>query len=93
MAGVIGAYLGDVVAAERLAFTALVGQAGERVSGLYEAAPSDFNRETYRRGRATFDEAWAGVRALVERCWADPRNGTGGPLSSRPFSDNTGAQS
>ena len=74
MASIIEAYLGDVVAAERLAFTALVGQAGEQVSGLYEAAPSDFNRETYRRGRATFDEAWAGIRALVERCWARESN-------------------
>ena len=90
MAGVIEAYLGDVVAAERLAFTALVGQAGERVSGVYEAAPSDFNAQTYRRGRASFDQAWAGVRALIERCWADPGNAAPGPLSSRPCPENAG---
>ncbi|MEM7236206.1 MAG: AAA family ATPase [Pseudomonadota bacterium] len=70
MAGMIDAYLGDVVAAERLAFTALVGQAGEQVSGLYEVAPGDFNRDTYLRGRAAFDAVWAEIRALVEAGWS-----------------------
>ena len=62
---------------------------GERVSGLYEAAPSDFNRETYRRGRASFDAVWAGIRELIERCWSETRNTGGqgvdsGSLSTRP---------
>ena len=47
-------------------YTALVGQAGERVSGIYEAAPGDFNPQTYRRGRETFDAGWAALKTLLE---------------------------
>ena len=31
-------------------FTALIGQAGEQVNGIYEADYRDFNRDTYMRG-------------------------------------------
>ena len=37
----------------------LFGQAGEQVSGIYEADYRDFNRETYARGRETFDATYA----------------------------------
>jgi chromosome partitioning protein len=46
-----------------------VGQAGEQVSGIYEADYRDFNRETYARGRATFDETWAAVKRLLIAAW------------------------
>ena len=46
-------------------FTALIGQAGEQVRGIYEADYRDFNRETYARGRETFDATWAGARKML----------------------------
>ena len=36
-------------------FTALIGRPAT-VNGIYEADYRDFNRETYVRGRETFDE-------------------------------------
>jgi chromosome partitioning protein len=50
-------------------FTALIGQAGEPVSGIYEAGYRDFNRETYARGRATFDETYARFKRLFVGAW------------------------
>ncbi len=68
-AALMQAYLGTVLSPYRQDFTALVGQAGEQVAGIYEADYRDFNRETYARGRATFDETWAGVKRLVFGAW------------------------
>ena len=45
--------------------TALIGQAGEQVSGIYEADYRDFNRETYVRGRETFDATYAAFKRLL----------------------------
>lgn len=61
----IQAYLGDMVSEHRQIDTALVGQAGERVSGIYEAPLGDFNPQTYRRGRETFDGTWAALKNLL----------------------------
>ena len=69
LANVIQAYFGDFMTAYRQEYTALVGQAGEQVNGIYEADYRDFNRETYARGRETFDETWAAVKALVLGSW------------------------
>jgi chromosome partitioning protein len=69
MAGLIGAYLGRTLSAFRQDYTALIGQAGEAASGIYEADYRDFNRETYMRGRATFDETWAGLKRLLYGVW------------------------
>ena len=56
-AGLMQAYLGRTLSPYRQDFTtALIGQAGESVNGIYEADYRDFNRETYMRGRETFDE-------------------------------------
>ncbi len=46
MAALIGAYLGRTLSPHRQDFTALIGQAGEAASGIYEADYRDFNRET-----------------------------------------------
>lgn len=62
-------YLRTVLSPHRQDFTALVGQAGEQVAGIYEADYRDFNRETYARGRAAFDATWAGVKRLVIGAW------------------------
>ena len=62
----IQAYLGEMVSPHRQSFTALVGQAGERVSGIYEAPLADFNPQTYRRGRETFDASWAVLKDLLK---------------------------
>ena len=69
MAGLIQAYLGKTLSPYRQDFTALIGQAGESVNGIYEADYRDFNRETYARGRATFDETYAAFKRLLIGIW------------------------
>ena len=69
MAGLIQAYLGRTLSPYRQDFTALIGQAGESVNGIYEADYRDFNRETYARGRATFDETYAAFKSLLLGIW------------------------
>ena len=73
LANVIQVYLDDFVAQHRQEYTALVGQAGERVSGIYEANHSDFNRDTYRRGRETFDRCYHEFKKLLIGCWERDR--------------------
>ncbi|RBO52901.1 chromosome partitioning protein [Rhodovulum sp. BSW8] len=69
MAGLIQAYMGQVLSPHRQDFTALIGQAGEQVNGIYEADYRDFNRETYARGRATFDATYAAFKTLLYGIW------------------------
>jgi chromosome partitioning protein len=69
MVTLIEAYLGEFLCRHRQEHTVLVGQAAERVDGIYEADPRDFNRETYARGRETFDRTWAEIRGLVDAAW------------------------
>ncbi|WP_425041388.1 AAA family ATPase [Primorskyibacter sp. S187A] len=63
------AYLGRVLSPHRQNFTALIGQAGEQVNGIYEADYRDFNRETYARGRETFDATYAAFKSLLLGIW------------------------
>ena len=69
LAALMQAYLGRTMAPARQDFTALIGQAGEQVNGIYEADYRDFNRDTYIRGRETFDETWAGFKRLLYGIW------------------------
>lgn len=69
LAALMQAYLGPVLSPHRQDFTALIGQAGEQVSGIYEADYRDFNRETYARGRQTFDETYAAFKRLLVGIW------------------------
>ena len=69
LAGLMQAYLGRTLSPFRQDFTALVGQAGEQVNGIYEADYRDFNRETYARGRQTFDQTYAGFKRLLLASW------------------------
>ena len=69
LANVIQAYFGDFMTTYRQEVTAMVGQAGEQASGLYEADYRDFNRETYARGRATFDQTYAAFKKLLLGIW------------------------
>ncbi|TPE51623.1 AAA family ATPase [Amaricoccus solimangrovi] len=69
LANVIQAYFGDLMSSHRQEFTALVGQAGEQVNGIYEADYRDFNRETYTRGREAFDRTYAEFKELLIGCW------------------------
>ena len=69
LANVIQAYFGDFMTAYRQEVTAMVGQAGEQVSGIYEADYRNFNREPYVRGRETFDGTWAEVKELILGTW------------------------
>ena len=69
MAGLIQAYLGRTLSPYRQDFTALIGQAGESVNGIFEADYRDFNRDTYARGRATFDETYAAFKTLLCGVW------------------------
>lgn len=68
-AALMQAYLGPTLSPHRQDFTALIGQAGEQVNGIYEADYRDFNRETYARGRETFDETYAAFKRLLLGCW------------------------
>jgi len=69
MAGLMQAYLGRTLSPWRQDLTALVGQSGEQARGIYEADYRDFNRDTYARGRQTFDATWAAVKRLVLASW------------------------
>jgi chromosome partitioning protein len=69
MASLMQAYMGRTLSPFRQDFTALIGQAGESVNGIYEADYRDFNRDTYARGRATFDETWAAFKRLLYGIW------------------------
>ena len=69
LANVIQAYFGDFMTTYRQDFTALVGQAGEQVSGIYEIDYREFNRDTYARGREAFDRTWAEVKELLIGTW------------------------
>ena len=69
LAALMQAYLGDTLSPHRQDFTALIGQAGEQAAGIYEADYRDFNRETYVRGRATFDQTYAAFKRLLIGIW------------------------
>ncbi|MGC3940346.1 AAA family ATPase [Roseobacter sp. EG26] len=69
LANVIQAYFGDLMTTFRQDMTAMVGQAGEQVNGIYEADYRDFNRDTYVRGRETFDQTWAEIKELIIGAW------------------------
>ena len=69
LAALMQAYLGTTLSPHRQDFTALIGQAGEQVQGIYEADYRDFNRETYARGRETFDATYAAFKALLVGTW------------------------
>jgi chromosome partitioning protein len=69
LSSLIQAYLGKSLSPHRQDFTALIGQAGEQVSGIYEADYRDFNRETYARGRETFDATYADFKRLLLGIW------------------------
>ncbi|MCA0942783.1 AAA family ATPase [Salipiger pacificus] len=69
LAALMQAYLGPVLSPHRQDFTALIGQAGEQVRGIYEADYRDFNRETYARGRETFDATYAALKQLLLGSW------------------------
>ncbi|MFK7752147.1 MAG: AAA family ATPase [Sedimentitalea sp.] len=69
LANVIQAYFGDFMTTYRQDLTAMVGQAGEQVNGIYEADYREFNRDTYVRGRETFDQTWAEVKELILGAW------------------------
>ena len=69
LASLMQAYLGRTLSPHRQDFTALIGQAGEQVQGIYEADYRDFNRETYARGRETFDETYAAFKTLLVGIW------------------------
>ncbi len=69
LANVIQAYFGDLMTTFRQDVTAMVGQAGEQVNGIYEADYREFNRDTYVRGRETFDRTWGEVKELILGAW------------------------
>jgi len=69
MAGLMQAYMGRSMTPQRQDFTALIGQAGEQVNGIYEADYRDFNRDTYIRGRETFDTTYAAFKRLLIGIW------------------------
>ena len=77
-------YLGRTMSPWRQDFTALVGQAGEQVNGIYEADYRDFNRDTYVRGRQTFDTTYAGFKRLLFASWRRDELAGAGQARRRP---------
>jgi chromosome partitioning protein len=69
LSALMQAYLGKTLSPHKQDFTALIGQAGEQVNGIYEADYRDFNRETYARGRETFDATYAAFKRLLLGVW------------------------
>jgi len=69
LSALMQAYLGTTLSPHRQDYTALIGQAGEQVNGIYEADYRDFNRETYARGRETFDATYAAFKRLLIGVW------------------------
>lgn len=69
LAGLMQSYLGRSLSSHRQDYTALIGQAGEQVNGIYEADYRDFNRETYVRGREVFDATYASFKQLLLGVW------------------------
>ncbi|ADO44107.1 AAA family ATPase [Ketogulonicigenium vulgare] len=69
LGNIIQAYFGDFMTTYRQEMTVMVGQAGEQVSGIYEIDYRDFNRDTYVRGRETFDRTWAEVKEVILGTW------------------------
>lgn len=69
LSALMQAYLGPTLSPHRQGITALIGQAGEQVQGIYEADYRDFNRETYVRGRETFDATYAAFKQLLIGAW------------------------
>ena len=69
LASLMQTYLGQTLSPHRQGYTALIGQAGEQVQGIYEADYRDFNRETYVRGRETFDATYAAFKQLLVGAW------------------------
>jgi chromosome partitioning protein len=84
LASLMTAWMGGRLAPWRQDFTALVGQAGEQAGGIYEADYRDFNRETYARGRQTFDETYAAFKRLLLASWRrDEREAEAAPEAAR----------
>ena len=81
LAALMQAYLGRTLSPHRQDFTALIGQAGEQVSGIYEADYRDFNRETYARGRETFDATYAAFKKLLLGIWRRAERERAGELA------------
>ncbi len=69
LANLAQVYFGDFMTPFRQELTALVGQAGEQVAGIYEADYRDFNRDTYIRGRETFDLTYSEFKKLLIGAW------------------------
>ncbi|WP_136444141.1 AAA family ATPase [Pacificoceanicola onchidii] len=69
LSALMQSYLGPTLSPHKQDFTALIGQAGEQVRGIYEADYRDFNRETYVRGRETFDATYAAFKQLLVGSW------------------------
>jgi len=69
MATLIQGWMGGMMTPYRQDFTALIGQAGEQVNGIYEADYRDFNRDTYVRGRETFDQTYAMFKKMLIGAW------------------------
>ncbi|MBC6443447.1 MAG: AAA family ATPase [Rhodobacteraceae bacterium] len=75
LAALMQAYLGRTLSPQRQEVTALIGQAGEQVAGIYEADYRDFNRETYARGREAFDATYGAFKRLLYGTWKRDENG------------------
>ncbi|WP_372887285.1 AAA family ATPase [Shimia sp.] len=91
LAALMQAYLGQTLSPHKQDFTALIGQAGEQVNGIYEADYRDFNRETYVRGRMTFDQTYAAFKRLLLGIWRRDELAAEGPKSGEESRELAGS--
>jgi chromosome partitioning protein len=69
MAALMQAYMGRTPQPLAAGFHRPDRPGGRAGPGIYEADYRDFNRETYARGRAAFDETYAGFKRLLIGAW------------------------
>jgi chromosome partitioning protein len=69
LAGLMQASLGPTLSPHYQAYSELIGAEDRQVPGIYEADYRDFNRETYARGRETFDATYAAFKRLLLGLW------------------------
>ena len=71
MKDAFGKVFGDRMTAHPIEHTRAVEQSGRFLSSIYEIDYRDMTRETWRRARATFDQAYLEFRGHVLAAWAE----------------------
>jgi chromosome partitioning protein len=74
MRDAFGKVFGDRMTTQPIEHTRAVEQSGRFLSSIYEINYRDMTRETWRRARATFDQAYDEFKGNVLTAWAKMEN-------------------